>query len=77
MVHRPPSKPQDIAIVGAGLVGSACALALAEDGHRVTLFDPDPPGAGTSSGNAGGNRDGGRGADCDAAGPAGAALLRA
>lgn len=46
--------PQDIAVIGAGLVGSACALALAADGHRVTLFDPDPPGAGTSSGNAGG-----------------------
>ncbi len=54
MIDHPMSRPQDIAIVGAGLVGSACALALAEDGHRVTLFDPDPPGAGTSSGNAGG-----------------------
>ncbi len=46
--------PQAIAIVGAGLVGSAVALALAEDGHMLTMFDPDPPGAGTSSGNAGG-----------------------
>ncbi|MRX51705.1 FAD-dependent oxidoreductase [Paracoccus sp. S-4012] len=53
MVNHAPA-PQDIAVIGAGLVGSACALALAEDGHRVTLFDPDPPGAGTSSGNAGG-----------------------
>ncbi|WP_134725375.1 NAD(P)/FAD-dependent oxidoreductase [Paracoccus luteus] len=49
-----PAAPQDIAVIGAGLVGSACALALAADGHRVTIYDPDPPGAGTSSGNAGG-----------------------
>ncbi len=51
---EPAVSPRTIAIIGAGLAGSACALALAEDGHRVTLFDPDPPGAGTSSGNAGG-----------------------
>lgn len=43
-----------IAIVGAGIVGCATALALAAEGHRVTVFDPDSPGAGTSSGNAGG-----------------------
>ncbi|MDP4033159.1 MAG: FAD-binding oxidoreductase [Pseudorhodobacter sp.] len=43
-----------IAIVGAGIVGCATALALASEGHRVTVFDPDSPGAGTSSGNAGG-----------------------
>ena len=44
----------DVAVIGAGIVGSAVALALAADGHQVTVFDPDPPGAGTSSGNAGG-----------------------
>jgi D-amino-acid dehydrogenase len=43
-----------VAIVGAGIVGCATALAVASDGHRVTIFDPDDPGAGTSSGNAGG-----------------------
>jgi len=43
----------NVAIVGAGIVGCATALALTLDGHRVTLFDPDAPGAGTSSGNAG------------------------
>lgn len=47
-------KTLSIAIVGAGIVGCATALALAADGHRITLFDPDLPGSGTSSGNAGG-----------------------
>lgn len=42
-----------VAIVGAGIVGCATALTLAVEGHRVTVFDPDAPGAGTSSGNAG------------------------
>jgi D-amino-acid dehydrogenase len=42
-----------IAVIGAGIVGSACAFFLAPDGHEVTLIDPLPPGAGTSSGNAG------------------------
>jgi len=46
--------PLTVAIVGAGIVGCATALALAIDGHKVTVFDPDLPGAGTSSGNAGG-----------------------
>lgn len=44
----------NVAIIGAGIVGTATALALAVDGHQVTVFDPDAPGAGTSSGNAGG-----------------------
>ncbi|MCB8821240.1 NAD(P)/FAD-dependent oxidoreductase [Microvirga rosea] len=42
-----------VAIVGAGIVGCAMALTLAAEGHQVTVFDPDAPGAGTSSGNAG------------------------
>ena len=47
-------EPMTIAVVGAGIVGSAIALALSLDGHKITVFDPDAPGAGTSFGNAGG-----------------------
>ena len=30
----------DVAIIGAGVVGMACALALLQAGRGVTLFDP-------------------------------------
>ena len=40
-------------VLGAGVVGVACALALRRDGHRVTLIDRDDVGAGCSYGNAG------------------------
>jgi D-amino-acid dehydrogenase len=46
-------RPRAIAVIGAGIVGTATALALAADGHAVTLFDHGAPGAGTSFGNAG------------------------
>ncbi|MDG4649594.1 FAD-binding oxidoreductase [Roseibacterium sp. SDUM158017] len=42
----------DIAVVGAGIVGTSCALWSAMRGHRVVLIDPAEPGSGTSSGNA-------------------------
>ncbi|CAH2598928.1 FAD-binding oxidoreductase [Rhodovastum atsumiense] len=42
-----------IAVVGAGVVGVACARALQRAGRQVVLFDPAPPGSLTSSGNAG------------------------
>ncbi|WP_245605329.1 NAD(P)/FAD-dependent oxidoreductase [Roseicyclus elongatus] len=42
----------DIAIVGAGIVGTSCALWARMRGHRVVLIDPAPPGSGTSAGNA-------------------------
>jgi len=45
------SKP--ITVLGAGIVGTCCALALQREGFAVTLVDRDSPGAGTSSGNAG------------------------
>lgn len=41
-------------VVGAGIVGAACALSLSLAGREVTLVDPEPPGRGASFGNAGG-----------------------
>ncbi|WPP02021.1 FAD-dependent oxidoreductase [Pseudomonas sp. HR96] len=43
----------DIAVVGAGVIGVACALQLARQGLQVTVIDPQPPGRGASFGNAG------------------------
>ncbi len=43
----------DVAVVGAGVVGVCCALTLQAAGHRVTIYDPEPPGEATSFGNAG------------------------
>jgi len=42
-----------IVVIGAGIVGMACALNLLRDGHKVTVVDRLPPGEGTSFGNAG------------------------
>jgi D-amino-acid dehydrogenase len=42
----------DIAVAGAGIVGTSAALWAQMRGHRVVLLDPAPPGSGTSSGNA-------------------------
>lgn len=44
----------DVTIVGAGIVGVCCAAALARAGLSAEVIDPDPPGTGTSWGNAGG-----------------------
>ncbi len=41
-----------VAVIGAGVIGVCCALTLRRAGYRVTLFDPDTPGMGTSYGNA-------------------------
>ena len=43
----------DVVVVGAGLVGAACALRLADAGHDVLLVDAQAPGRGASFGNAG------------------------
>ncbi len=43
----------DIAVVGAGIVGVACALLLARQGKRVVVLDHQQPGQGASYGNAG------------------------
>ncbi|MFC3284061.1 NAD(P)/FAD-dependent oxidoreductase [Litchfieldella rifensis] len=43
----------DIAVIGAGIVGVACALELARSGMSVLLLDRQAPGRGASYGNAG------------------------
>ena len=43
----------EIAVIGAGVIGMACALRLAAEGRRVIILDPNPPGSGASYGNAG------------------------
>ena len=43
----------DIAVVGAGIIGVACALQLARQGLRVVVIDQQEPGQGASFGNAG------------------------
>ncbi len=42
-----------VAVIGAGVVGLACASYLQIEGHDVTLIDPFPPGERCSFGNAG------------------------
>jgi D-amino-acid dehydrogenase len=49
---------QRVIVIGAGIVGICCALALRENGFRVTVLDKDGPGEATSfgaAGNLGGN----------------------
>lgn len=43
-----------VAVVGAGIVGTCCALYLQREGLAVTLIDRGNPGEGCSAGNAGG-----------------------
>lgn len=45
--------PTRVTVIGAGIVGIACALYLQRDGHRVIVIDRLPPGEGCSAGNAG------------------------
>lgn len=49
----PDSNTGDIAVVGAGIIGVACALQLARQGQRVVVIDAQEPGMGASYGNAG------------------------
>lgn len=46
-------KQADIVVVGAGIIGVACALQLARQGRRVVVLDPQASGMGASYGNAG------------------------
>ena len=48
-----PAGPQRVVVIGAGIVGIACALNLRRDGHDVVVLDPRLPGEGASFGNAG------------------------
>ncbi len=43
----------EIAVIGAGIIGVASALALARQGHQVLVLDGQGPGLGASYGNAG------------------------
>ncbi len=44
---------RDILVIGAGIVGTCCALYLQREGFNVTLMDRGAPGEGASFGNAG------------------------
>jgi glycine/D-amino acid oxidase-like deaminating enzyme len=56
--HDPPPRsalegPADVAVVGGGITGCSCALALAEAGVRVRLFEAREIAAGASGRNGG------------------------
>lgn len=53
MALRNAGDRRQITVVGAGIVGTACALQLQRDGHQVTLLDQTGVGEGCSFGNAG------------------------
>jgi D-amino-acid dehydrogenase len=43
---------EHVTALGAGIVGTACALQLQRDGHEITLLDQHGVGEGGSFGNA-------------------------
>ena len=51
---RSMSNQSTISVIGAGMVGTCCALYLQNEGFEVTLLDRGGPGEGASSGNLGG-----------------------
>ena len=48
-----PSRPRDVIVIGAGVIGLSAALALRARGLSVTVLDREGPAAGASAGNAG------------------------
>lgn len=51
LTASPPAR--QAVVVGAGVVGTCCALSLLREGFRVTLIERDAPGEACSAGNAG------------------------
>jgi len=47
-IHQRPDRPVDALIVGAGVIGLACAWRAAQSGLRVRVLERDRPGAGAS-----------------------------
>ena len=45
---------KECSVIGAGIVGICCGIALQDRGYQVTLYDSETPGSMTSRGNAGG-----------------------
>jgi D-amino-acid dehydrogenase len=50
---EPAAGGSRVIVIGAGIVGTCCALELRKKGLEVTLVDPVPPGESCSFGNAG------------------------
>ncbi|MGR5131682.1 NAD(P)/FAD-dependent oxidoreductase [Vibrio alfacsensis] len=53
MLIKDENTNKTIAVVGAGVIGLAISLKLQQQGHKVTLYDPNGVGNGCSKGNAG------------------------
>jgi D-amino-acid dehydrogenase len=47
------SRPSEVAVIGAGIVGIACAIYLQNEGHKVVIVERDDVARGASFGNAG------------------------
>ena len=50
---RSATAPQEVLILGGGIIGLCSAHALLRAGHRVTIVDRDRPGSGAACGNGG------------------------
>src|SRR5256885_6265955 len=53
LVRRPLAGPPDVEVIGGGVTGCACALALAEDGLGVRLYEARSIAGGASGRNGG------------------------